>query len=280
MTTRLRPLPWALGGLTVALQIPYPLVHGTARQDLTIASVITFALATLIHLAVTRGVGGALRLLVGAGVLSFGIEALGVHTGYPFGTYAYGDRLGPKLADVPLLVPLAWTMMSWPALAAARRICADLRFPARLCPVRLGIPLLTAVGLAGWDLFLDPQMVRDGHWTWSFAAGAPALQGIPLTNLVGWLLAGFVVAFVIDRLLPARTTNRPTELALPLALFLWTYAGSVIMNAVFLSRPGIAISGGIGMGLVAVPLIWFLAAKRVDPKPTVPGNRSHSMATR
>ena len=54
------------------------------------------------------------------------------------------------MAGVPLIVPLAWTMMAYPALLVGRRIGA---------PVLAG-----AAALASWDLFLDPQMVAAGHW--------------------------------------------------------------------------------------------------------------------
>ena len=39
----------------------------------------------------------------------------------------------------------------------------------------------------------------------------------------------------------------------PAALFLWTWGGSVLANAVFLGRPLVALTGGVVMGLVAVP---------------------------
>jgi carotene biosynthesis associated membrane protein len=256
-----RGLPWAFAAATIALQIPYPLLHGTARQAVTIASVLTFAAATLSHLATRRRTTDAVKLLLVVGLLSFAVEAVGVRTGYPFGTYTYGTGLGPKLTTVPLLVPLAWTMMTWPALVAARRITSHW----------LGTPVLAAIALAGWDLFLDPQMVRDGNWTWSTTSTSPALQGIPWTNLAGWLAAALVIALATNRVLPPDAQPKAADRALPLTLFLWTYAGSLVANAVFLDRPGVAVSGGLGMGLVALPLTWLLVTghsslPRVTPR--------------
>jgi len=260
-----RTAPWACAAVTVALQIPYPLLHGTARHAVTIASVLTFAAATLTHLAAQRGVATAVRFFAAVAIVSFLAEWVGVHTGWPFGTYSYGSGLGPKALDVPILVPIAWTMMAWPAAVAARHLVS--RPPL--------VFLVTAAALAGWDLFLDPQMVRDGHWRWSYDSESPALQGIPLTNLAGWLLVGFVIAIVVTRLVPRQTTLEPSD-ALPLTMFLWTYVGSIIVNAIFLSRPGIALIGGIGMGLVGVPLAVRLArrtksrARRAPTPVTVP----------
>ena len=45
-----------------------------------------------------------------------------MRTGLPFGDYSYAGTLGPELLDVPLVVPLAWTMMAYPVLLAARRL--------------------------------------------------------------------------------------------------------------------------------------------------------------
>jgi putative membrane protein len=45
-----------------------------------------------------------------------------------------------------------------------------------------------------------------------------------------------------------------TQDAPMLALYLWTYYSSVLAHAVFLRLPASALWGGLGMGLVAVPL--------------------------
>jgi putative membrane protein len=92
-------------------------------------------------------------------------------------------------------------------------------------------------------------MVGDGHW--AFAHPTPALPGAPgtpLTNYLGWLLVA-VVMLALLQALPRRTADDRQ----PAALFLWTWAGSVLANAVFLGRPLVALTGGVVMGLVAVP---------------------------
>ena len=123
-------------------------------------------------------------------MVGFVVEAVGTHTGFPFGRYAYDNSLGTRLLRVPLVIPLAWTMMAWPALAAARRLVEQ--------------PALVAVvggwALASWDLFLDPQMVAAGHWHWAHTS--PGLQGIPLTNYVGWLAVSIVLMAILDRIVP------------------------------------------------------------------------------
>ena len=77
-------------------------------------------------------------------------EAVGVRTGLPVRRLPYAGTLGPEVLDVPLVVPLAWTMMAYPVLLAARRL------------TRRWAPLVGGSALAAWDVFLDPQMVGDG----------------------------------------------------------------------------------------------------------------------
>ncbi len=246
-TYRLAPLPrpdgpaaWWLAILTVLLQICYPLVHGHLRDELTVLTVIVFAMATLAQLVSSRGTPVAVGFLIVTLGVGFLVEAVGTNTGRPFGHYVYDGSLGPRLHGVPLVIPLAWTMMSWPALAAARRLVTSRRARA----------VVGGWALASWDLFLDPQMVAAGHWRWSHPSpGLPGIHGIPLTNYLGWLLVSIALMAALDRIIPIRGSDEQ-----PLALYLWTYASSVLANLVFFGRPGVALVGGIGMGLVALPL--------------------------
>jgi carotene biosynthesis associated membrane protein len=238
-STTLRSLraPAALAVLTVLLQIGYPLVHGSIRDHLTVATVLVFLLASATHAATTRGPGWALRLVALSAGLGLLAEAVGVRTGVPFGHYAYGSSLGPKALGVPLVIPLAWAMFAYPCLLVGQRLADGWRGVA-----------VGAFALASWDLFLDPQMVAAHHWQWH--QGGPSLNGIPLTNAVGWLAVGLLLMTLLSRL-----PRRDVDDRVPNALFLWTYASSVLANAAFFGRPGVALAGGLAMGLVAVPLL-------------------------
>ncbi len=231
---------WVLLGVLVLTQISYPLTHGPARAGVTVATVILGYLLSVSHAFLTRGVRAGLTLIGIATLGGFAIEAAGVATGFPFGTYDYSGQLGPKLLGVPLIIPLAWTWMAWPAWLAAQRL-------SRNTGVRVSG---AALGLAAWDLFLDPQMVSEGYWTWRHPAPAlPGLDGIPVSNYLGW--AGFAIVLVAVLGTAARTPA--TEDAPMLALWFWTYASSVLAHAVFLHLPASAVWGGVVMGAVVVP---------------------------
>jgi putative membrane protein len=234
-----RTVPWALVGATVLVQIVYPLVPAAFRTEITVASVLVFCAAALADALRVHGLRGPAVLLVVAGGGGLLVEAVGVHTGVPFGAYAYTGDLGAEVLGVPAVVPLAWTMMAWPALVVGRTL-------ARRVPVAL----VGGAALAAWDLFLDPQMVDAGHWTWAHPGpGLPLVPGVPLTNYGGWLLVSVVMIGTLDRLLPRHTA--PSGPAA--ALYLWTYGSSVLAHVVFFDRPGSALVGGLVMGTVALP---------------------------
>ena len=232
-----RRAPWVPLAAMVLAQVGYPLAHGAARARLAVLIVVLGYLASVAHAALTRGArtAGALVLITTGGGLA--VEALGVHTGFPFGDYAYAGGLGPKIGGVPLVVPLAWTWMAWPARLAANAVTTRAR------------PLVAGVGLAAWDLFLDPQMVAEGYWTWSDPHPAlPGVPGVPLTNYLGWLAVSIVMMSML------RAVDKPRQDAPMRALYLWTYGSSTLAHAAFLGLPASAGWGALGMGTVAIPL--------------------------
>ncbi|MEO6206288.1 MAG: carotenoid biosynthesis protein [Mycobacteriales bacterium] len=241
LTTRNKrgQLPLVLAGLTVLLQIAYPLVHGHPRAVLTVVTVVAFFLASVSHALLHRGflwTAAFVTVTSGTGLIA---EAVGTATGYPFGNYAYADSLGVKLLGVPLVIPLAWSMMAYPCLLVGQRLSRS----------RWGAAALGGFALASWDLFLDPQMVEAGHWRWADVRLAlPGAPDIPVSNYLGWLAVAVLMIGVLQ-LLPRRDADDRQ----PAALFVWTYGSSVLANAAFFGRPLTALVGGLGMGLVTIP---------------------------
>ena len=247
----IRRLPWALFAVLVLTQICYPLTGGRTRAALTVLTVVLGYVLSVSHALLTRGPRAAGALVAVATVGGFAVEAVGVATGFPFGTYDYSGQLGPKLLGVPLIIPLAWTWMAWPAWLAA----------VRLARGRVPRVVLAAVGLAAWDLFLDPQMVAEGYWTWQSATPAlPGVPGIPVGNYLGWLGFALVLMAVLAQL-AGPAAGVPGDDRPIMALWLWTYASSVLAHVAFLDLPASAAWGGVGMGLVVIPLAVRLARR-------------------
>ncbi|SDO77833.1 putative membrane protein [Klenkia soli] len=238
-----RALPWVLTGLLLATAIAYPLTGGGARDVVSWTIVLLGSALSVVHASLSRRLG--LAVLGTVAVLAVVFEAVGLATGFPYGSYTYSDTLGPTLLGVPFLVPLAWLMMAWPSWLLARRLV-----PGH----RVGRIAVAAYVFAAWDVVLDPQLVQAGYWTWAHPSpGLPGIGTVPLTNLAGWLLAGLVLMTALDLLAARRTPTAPDHA--PLVALAWMVLGGALAHAGWLGLPGSAVWGVV----LAVPVLAALA---------------------
>ncbi|MEN9324963.1 MAG: hypothetical protein RL414_717, partial [Actinomycetota bacterium] len=245
ISPKARNFLFLLVGVTIALQISYPLITGETLRIVTIATVYVGAMSMVIHGHLSYGAKYSTRYLPITALFGLGIEVLGVHTGWPFGIYEYDASLGAQLFGVPIVVPFAWVMMVHPALIAARRIAGHWVF------------LYGGLLLAAWDLFLDPQMVAAGRWKWEVpGAHVPFTPDIPLSNALGWLLAGIVIIGALNKILPRERRKEAASLAAVDALLLWTLFAGFIGNLFFFDRPGLAFFGTFIMGALLTPYFF------------------------
>lgn len=124
--------------------------------------------------------------------LGMAVEWVGVRTGLLFGTYAYGDLLGPKLDGVPLLIGGNWFLVLIGSLGLVIRVRDHLTGWSRYQVGRIGaasqkfiIPLSAAGVATFFDRFMEPAAMRLGFWSW--AAG-----NVPVYNYICWFLLSFL----------------------------------------------------------------------------------------
>jgi putative membrane protein len=227
------------------LQIPYPLLDGRALEIFTLLTVYFGAAAMVLHARLSFGNKFALTYLAITALFAWLIETIGVNTGWPFGVYEYSETLGLFIFDVPLVVLFAWTMMAYPALIAARRIARGWVF------------LYGGAILMGWDLFLDPQMVAAGRWTWEVTgASFPYAPEIPLSNPFGWLLSGLTLMAILNFVLPTeRRKEAPSTMAADIFLG-WSLVGGFIAQFFFFDRQGLALVAFLIYGAILAPYFF------------------------
>jgi len=158
-----------------------------------IGFVLAFTAFSLLHGSVKLGIRRVVLFLLLTAVISFFMEEVGVRTGLVFGPYHYSDMLGPKLGNVPLLIPLGWFMMIYPSWVVAHALFSgvDLHRPLGM----VALALVAALTMTGWDMVMDPPMVAHGNWVWE--EGGPYF-GVPLHNYFGWVLTTFLVYLAFD----------------------------------------------------------------------------------
>lgn len=132
------------------------------------------------------GLKGNLRLIAWCLIVysfTFSLEVIGVKTGFIFGSYYYGDVLGFKLFEAPLIIGFNWVVIILGAIGIASRIHKS----------SLQIALLTGTFAVLFDIMLEPVAVNLGYWNWS--------EGfIPLQNYYAWFGIAFLASIFSSKL--------------------------------------------------------------------------------
>jgi putative membrane protein len=233
-------------------------------------TVVLGALAGLLHAAGRLGWRSAVWLFVVGFTISLASELTGTTTGYPFGPYSYTTQLGYLIGGrVPFNIPTSWFYMLYASLA----ICGRVLRVADDSRTRWKWAAVAALALTAWDVSMDPAMVATTHWLWHLPSpedaslgqrifSSPLFYGMPLTNWLGWLLTGLVVARAMLAIVPpTRWASRVSPSRLPLVL----YAANGVLPLLICAGRGMwwaVVLGTIAMG---VPLA--LALRRAERAP-------------
>ena len=241
--------------------------------------VVLGALAALLHATGRLGGRRALAIFAVAFSISLGAELLGTATGYPFGPYSYTPQLGYRIAGlVPFNIPTSWFFMLYCSLAICGRLI-PLRGAAGATSGRERWlwALVAGVILTAWDVSMDPAMVRTTHWIWHLppAAGQSVLgrifgsdmfYGMPLSNWLGWLLTGTLVARAMLAIVPpADFAAKVSPGRFPLAL----YAVNGLLPITICLRQGMwwaGIGGAVAMGIPLALAVRAGAPRVVTPE--------------
>lgn len=153
---------------------------------------IACSLATLYTLSLLSGGRAALRFMACTLAIAWLAEGIGLQGNWLFGgAYRYHSAVQPVLpGGVPVFIPLAWFVLAGFSVMLLRGLKTTHPDGTRDARRILFKAAFSAVGVAAYDLALDPIAVSVGLWTWD----QPGWYfGVPLMNFVGW----WVVAFII-----------------------------------------------------------------------------------
>ena len=249
---------------------------------------LSFAVFALRHLGPRR------TLVYTAAAIAVGVlaENGAVRYGFPYTGYRFDPRLRGNeifVGDVPLMVSLSYTFMSYFAFAAARLIVAG---PYRTRSRQPVMEFLVAVMLATWALWVIDPISRMGRYFFLgqlFRYDGPGFWfGLPLGSQVGFagtsaLLVGLLT--FIQRREPAAPVER--LVVHPRLPALLAYMGQVLFmagTAFWVARStdnpaaraladsfaGSAFIIGVPMALMVV--VHWRSLGRSDPDGTFPGS--------
>ena len=191
------------------------LLTGGTPANMAWAAPVFLALAGVIAILSEWPRWQPLALAMGTGFVA---EAIGVETGYPFGTYSYTPVLAPALLGVPLVVAGAWMIL----FVYVRQM-------------RLGV-LLSAAAMAALDLVIDPLAAGFlGYWKWQSAG---PYYGVPGINFAGW----FAVSVLLFALTPKHPQTNREAVWLGSSILLFFGAIAAVHGYFFPASLGVALA--------------------------------------
>jgi uncharacterized membrane protein len=181
--------------------------------------------------------------------ISLLFECVGVATGKVYGGYYYTDKLGYKfLGLVPLIIPVAWFMMTYPSYIIANKVVPPFK---SIWLWRVVVAGIGALVMTAWDLVMDPMMVAGEHWVWEEPG---AYFGIPIQNFLGWWLTSFVTFWLfltLARIIPVWGASKDSIQQLAI----WSYA--IVGLSTILTDFLFGLDGPAMVGIFAM-LPWVL----------------------
>ena len=159
-----------------------------------LALIMSFGLLMIFHEKFDFKTIGIFTLIFVAGYF---VEVLGVNTGLIFGNYKYGETLGIKLLETPLIMGLNWILMIYLTASVVEKY---------QIPVLLKI-LISSTIMVGYDLVLEQVAPQMDMWNWQNSS-------IPMQNYLAW----FGIAVIFHGLLKISKTKTKNELSVTILI--------------------------------------------------------------
>ena len=113
-------------------------------------------------------------------LIGFFVEVTGVETGKLFGVYAYGETLGFKYLNVPLVIGLNWVLLNLAGYGVINKFIKNIWLKS----------ILGSVIIVLLDVLIEPVAILLDYWSWQNTE-------IPLQNYAMWFLVSFVIQLII-----------------------------------------------------------------------------------
>ena len=159
-------------------------LYGFLTPELTslFITLVPYHLLLMLFILIFSGYDKSVNILVFAGIVysaGFLIEVAGVNTGLIFGEYSYGNTLGVKLWNTPLLIGVNWLILIYSTGILLEKYRLN----------RFVFAFAGAVILVFIDFLIEPVAVKYDYWSWSGGS-------IPNQNYVGWFVISFCLFMV------------------------------------------------------------------------------------
>ena len=117
-------------------------------------------------------------------VASYILENVGVNSGVLFGNYKYGEALGPKLMETPILIGVNWIIVSYTSVVSANYFAEKLKLKLNQYTGAAIAALLMVIT----DIPIELLCSKLDFWYWQN-------NQIPLQNFTAWFFFGYIFCF-------------------------------------------------------------------------------------
>ena len=115
-------------------------------------------------------------------IIGFAAEWVGVHKGWLFGSYTYGETLGTKIDGIPLTIGVVWFLLIYST--------GVLMQYSRIKYVFIRV-IVGAGIMVGLDKLIEPVAVRYDYWHW-------ANNIIPDKNYICWFFLSVFMLLIFE----------------------------------------------------------------------------------
>ena len=126
------------------------------------------------------------------------VEIVGVATGIIFGNYSYGQTLGIKIINAPIMIGVNWAIL----IIAIGAVLKQFKQFNKNLKCIVGAFILTLM-----DVLIEPVAIKFDYWHWQN-------NSIPFQNYVGW----FIVSFLFLRAYHQIDFNKDNKVAVLLLI--------------------------------------------------------------
>lgn len=120
-------------------------------------------------------------LFLSIAVVGFFAEVLGVASGKIFGEYAYGENLGFKIADVPIIIGINWAILSFVCTSLANYVVTKSIYLKTI--LASGFMIL-------FDIFIEHSAPTFDFWEFE-------LSPVPLQNYISWFILALIFNYAV-----------------------------------------------------------------------------------
>jgi bisanhydrobacterioruberin hydratase len=184
--------------------------------------IIFFAIPSYNSLVSHLGYRKGLLVITLLSILPVLIEGFAVWTGFPYGGFEYGSRLGWLLFGlVPPTVSFAYLPILLSSLYIASNYTKNL----------VSFSIVATIFNLLVDLVIDPAAVHIGFW--SYTEGG-IYFGVPLSNFIGWLVTGAIYSVLFYLISGKDSLPLPSGTSVSLIWILSFWTGYLLIEKLFL----------------------------------------------